>query len=248
MKHIFDLQDVTYKVHDSDKHLVDRVSFCLLPGTLTMIIGPNGGGKSTLLKMMAGLLRPTSGTIRLAGKPPQSADVRMSYVPQHFRVSRTVPLTVQDFLKLGRSRCLGGVLDEEIHIALHRWGVCHTQNRELNALSGGERQRVLMARAVLHRPDVLLMDEPAQGLDVLALNDFYQSLEALPPTLTRVIVSHDLDWVMKTADYVICLHHHICCSGKPGELSNTSHPLLAAYVHRHDHTHSGYCEAVPAHC
>lgn len=245
MKPIFDIQNVSYHAPDSGKLLVENVSFHIEPGTLTMIIGPNGGGKSTLLKMMAGLLRPTRGVVHVAGFPPQKSPLRMAYVPQHFRVSRTVPLTVQDFLMLSGHGKPAHLTSEIIHKSLHIWGVCHTQHRELSSLSGGERQRVLMARAVLHKPDVILMDEPAQGLDVLALNDFYESLEALPTTLTRVIVSHDLDWVMKTADHVICLQRHICCSGKPEHLPHSAHPLLAPYVHHHDHTHSaGGCVEV----
>lgn len=241
MKPIFELNKLSYVAPDSGRFLVDDVSLSITAGTLTMIIGPNGGGKSTLLKMMTGLLKPSSGSIAIDGKPLSKTDKRLAYVPQHFRISRTVPLTVQDFLRLGSYSKSNMATEDTIHKALHQWGVCHTQHRELVALSGGERQRVLMVRALLTEPDILLMDEPAQGLDILALNDFYERLESLPKKMTRVIVSHDLQWVMKTANHVICLQHHVCCSGAPQDLPHTSHPLLAAYEHRHDHTHTDSC-------
>lgn len=244
MKPIFELENVSYQASDSSRLIVENVSLTLEKGSLTMIIGPNGGGKSTLLKIMVGLLKPSAGTVKVSGKLLKETTERLAYVPQHFRISRTVPLTVQDFLMLGSRKHTHNATEGMLHQALHEWGVCHTQHRELVSLSGGERQRVLMVRALLTEPDILMMDEPAQGLDILALNDFYARLEKLPKTMTRVIVSHDLQWVMKTANHVICLQGHVCCSGAPQDLPHASHPLLAAYVHHHDHTHTDGCKHV----
>lgn len=241
MKPIFELKNVCYRDSDSRRLIVDHVSLSLERGTMTMIIGPNGGGKSTLLKMMAGLLTPSSGTITVSGMPLTKTKEKLAYVPQHFHVSRTVPLTVQAFLRLGSRQHANRINDEVIHNMLHEWGVCHTQHHELASLSGGERQRVLMVRALLTKPDILLMDEPAQGLDILALNDFYARLSSLPKTMTRIVVSHDLQWVMKTANHVICLQGHVCCSGAPQDLPHNAHPLLAPYLHQHDHRHIGDC-------
>ena len=239
MKPVFNVENVSYCAPDTGRKILDNISFAVAPNSLNMIIGPNGGGKSTILKVIAGLLKPDSGAIKFASDNQKK--LRIAYVPQHFYISRTVPLTVEDFL------CLGGVPSvdvpkkNEIHELLHHWGICHTQTRDLQTLSGGERQRVLMVRALLTKPDILLMDEPAQGLDIMALNDFYVRVEALKDIKARVIVSHDLQWVMKTANQIICLQQHICCAGQPDALVHDEHPILAAYRHQHDHKHDDSC-------
>ncbi|SKA59228.1 zinc transport system ATP-binding protein [Enterovibrio nigricans DSM 22720] len=205
---------------------------------ITTLIGPNGAGKSTLVKTVIGLKKPTEGHIeRLKG-------IKIGYVPQKLSLNDSLPLTVDRFLKLTPlSKTM------TIEEALTLVGANHLRHSNMHTLSGGEMQRVLIANAVLKSPDLLVLDEPVQGVDVAGQLALYSLIAKLKDVLKCgiLMVSHDLHLVMAKTDEVICLHHHICCSGEPEAIS--THPeyiamfgrkeseQLALYQHHHNHDH-----------
>lgn len=236
MTTLVELQTVT--VTFAERHVLDQVSFKLDRGQITTLIGPNGAGKSTLVKVITGLRKPSSGrVIRTKG-------LRIGYVPQKLQLNASLPLTVDRFMRLA-----GRYKTDEIQAALTMVGGLHLHHSDMHALSGGEAQRVLLARALLQHPDLLVLDEPVQGVDVNGQLELYSLIQSLRDKLNCAIlmVSHDLHLVMAKTDHVICLHHHVCCSGAPETI--TSHPSyvalfgtqqseqLALYHHHHNHEH-----------
>ena len=219
--------------------VLEGVNLSLHAGEIITVIGPNGAGKSTLLRLLLGLERPTRG--RVWRRP----GLRIGYVPQRLQLTPTLPLPVRRFLSLGQGR--GVAVDE----ALAEVGAQTVAERPMHRLSGGELQRVLLARALLRRPELLVLDEPAQGVDVAGQAALYRLIAALRDRLGCgvLLVSHDLHLVMASSDSVLCLNHHVCCHGRPEAISR--HPEyqklvgaeagtaegLAFYLHEHDHCH-----------
>lgn len=214
------------------------ISLAVERGEIITIVGPNGSGKSSLLRMMIGEFRPDRGRVTPA------AGLRIGYVPQRLHIDPTLPLTVRRFLDLPHK-----VADAAAQEALHEAGAEGVAQKQLVDLSGGQMQRVLLARAVLSEPDILLLDEPTQGLDQPGAAAFYLRIEAIRQRTDAavVMVSHDLHVVMSASDRVICLNGHICCEGTPAHV--TAAPewralfgtgtggALALYRHAHDHAH-----------
>ena len=212
------------------------VSLRIERGEIVTVVGPNGSGKSTLLRCLIGAQKPTRGRVL------RQAGLRLGYVPQKLHVDPTLPITVRRFLDLP-SR----VAEADARDALARAGAPGLGQRQLADLSGGQFQRVLLARAILSEPDILMLDEPTQGLDQPGAAAFYQSLEDIREGLGCAIlmVSHDLHVVMSASDRVICLNGHVCCEGAPDvvsaapayrELFGTgTRGALALYRHEHDH-------------
>ncbi|MDX1303168.1 zinc ABC transporter ATP-binding protein ZnuC [Photobacterium sp.] len=233
---LIELQSVT--VAFAERHVLDQVSLKLERGQITTLIGPNGAGKSTLVKVITGLRKPTS------GKVLRQKGVRIGYVPQKLQLNTSMPLTVDRFMRLA-----GRYKEDAIIEALSLVGGIHLQHSDMHSLSGGEMQRILLARALLQKPDLLVLDEPVQGVDVNGQLELYSLIQSLRDRLNCAIlmVSHDLHLVMAKTDNVICLHHHVCCSGEPDTI--TSHPSyvalfgqqqseqLALYHHHHNHEH-----------
>lgn len=214
------------------------VSLAIEPGEIVTILGPNGSGKSTLLRALLGILRPASGrVIRAAG-------LRIGYVPQKLAVDRAMPMTVRRFLSLPVR-----VGDGAAQAALKRVGLEGLEGRQMSALSGGQFQRLLLARALLVEPQILILDEPTQGLDQPGEAAFYRLIEEVRRETGAAVlmVSHDLHVVMAASDRVICLNHHICCEGTPRVVSTApeyralfglgTQGALALYQHVHDHDH-----------
>ncbi|NTT86123.1 metal ABC transporter ATP-binding protein [Tabrizicola fusiformis] len=214
------------------------VSLAIEPGEIVTILGPNGSGKSTLLRALLGILRPASGqVIRAAG-------LRIGYVPQKLAVDRAMPMTVRRFLSLPVR-----VGDGAARAALKRVGLEGLEGRQMSALSGGQFQRLLLARALLVEPQILILDEPTQGLDQPGEAAFYRLIEEVRRETGAAVlmVSHDLHVVMAASDRVICLNHHICCEGTPRVVSTApeyralfglgTQGALALYQHVHDHDH-----------
>jgi zinc transport system ATP-binding protein len=214
------------------------VDFSIRAGEIVTVVGPNGSGKSTLVKTLIGLLAPTAGQVRRA------EGVTIGYVPQKLSIDATLPMTVERFLSLPVRRAR-----EDVAEMLRRVGVPGLEGRQMTRLSGGQFQRVLLARALMGRPDLLILDEPTQGLDQPGVADFYRLIEEVRRTTgcAILLVSHDLHVVMSASDRVICLNGHVCCEGTPENVLRAPeyHALfgeeargaLALYQHHHDHSH-----------
>ena len=222
------------------------VSLQIAPGEIVTILGPNGSGKSTLLRALLGIL-PLSG-----GRILRQAGLRIGYVPQRLMIDRTMPITVRRFLSLPVR-----VTDTAATEALARVGMAGHGKDQMTALSGGQLQRVLLARALLAKPQILMLDEPTQGLDQQGEAAFYRLIEEVRRDTGAAVlmISHDLHVVMAASDRVICLNGHICCEGTPRVVSTApeyralfglgTQGALALYRHEHDHDHGG--EGATAH-
>jgi zinc transport system ATP-binding protein len=221
--------------------LLDRVNIAVRPGEITTVIGPNGAGKSTLVKVMLGLMKPTSGTVS------KSADLRVGYVPQRFPLTENVPLDVRRLLTLTMRA------DEAaITAALTTTGVAHLKTARLASLSGGELQRVLLARALLRKPQLLVLDEPVQAVDFMGEVKLYELISDIRKSTGCgiLMISHDLHMVMAESDHVVCLNGHVCCEGMPAQVQKdpefsklfgpAAAKMIAAYTHHHDHDHEGH--------
>jgi zinc transport system ATP-binding protein len=218
--------------------VLSDVSLSLHPAEIVTILGPNGSGKSTLLRALLGILPLSSGQVTRA------AGLRLGYVPQKLAIDRSMPMTVRRFLSLPAR-----VSNTEATTALARVGLPDLETRQMAALSGGQFQRVLLARALLAKPQLLILDEPTQGLDQPGEAAFYRLIEEVRRETGAAIlmVSHDLHVVMAASDRVICLNGHICCEGTPRVVSNApeyralfglgTQGALALYQHQHDHSH-----------
>src|SRR5665213_1352541 len=218
------------------RRALSDVSLSLHRGEIVTVIGPNGAGKTTLLRIVLGLEKADSGTVFV--KP----GLRIGYLPQRLRIDDTLPLTVRRFLAL-QPRVASGVA-----AALAQTGASHTIDLPVQRLSGGEMQRVLLARAILRQPDLLVLDEPVQGVDVAGQAEIFALIRRLRDRYgcAVLLVSHDLHLVMAATDRVVCLDHHVCCSGTPESV--TQHPEyrslfgtafdgIVPYTHHHDHRH-----------
>lgn len=226
------------KVVRNGRVLIDDVTIGLKPREIVTLIGPNGAGKSTLVRAMLGL-EPLA-----AGRVERSPGLTIGYVPQRFDVDRTIPLSVIRFLNLGNRHT-----PYDISGALGEVGAAHLLRSQVTELSGGELQRVLLARALLRRPGLFVLDEPVQGLDHLGEAEMYNLIANVRDAYGAAIllVSHDLNLVMAKTDRVICLNRHVCCSGHPDAVA--AHPSYAhlfgaeaarafgVYTHHHDHCH-----------
>ncbi len=218
--------------------VLQNVSLALEPGEIVTIVGPNGSGKSTLLRALIGAQPSTAGTVT------RKAGLRIGYVPQSLLLDGTMPITVLRFLTLRGSAATALA-------ALAETGVADLAGRQMADLSGGQFQRVLLARALLNAPDILILDEPTQGLDQPGAAAFYRLLAELRQRTgcAVLMVSHDLHVVMSASDRVICLNGHICCEGAPSAVSSAPEyralfgygtgGALALYQHEHDHGHDG---------
>lgn len=238
--------DIGYDVQLADRalSLLYDVSFTIAPGSLTTVVGPNGAGKSTLIKLAVGELTPSAGRIS------RSQDLKIGYVPQSFSVPESLPITAGEFLSLHRRRAgTAQSAANTLSATLDRVGFLRSLSTPLQACSGGERQRLLLARAILRKPDLLILDEPLQGVDLAGQSALYRLIAELREELCCAVlmVSHDLHFVMAETDHVICLNGHICCEGHPETVSD--HPeyvkllegsqteTIGVYTHHHDHQH-----------
>ena len=225
-------------LYKDGKWLVKGVNLNITKGKIVTLIGPNGSGKTTTAKIALGLYKNIEGNVeRLTNK--------ISYVPQKVSIDWTLPVRVIDFMVLTQD-----LQDQEINDALNLTGVEHLKNNNLRELSGGEFQRVLLARAIAKKPDLLVLDEPVQGVDFTGEVELYALIKKISETLQCgiLLISHDLHVVMSATDYVVCLNGHVCCSGTPVAVAQNkeykelfgekSSQLLSLYEHEHDHVHT----------
>jgi zinc transport system ATP-binding protein len=220
------------------RDLLNGVDLDIAKGEIVTLIGPNGAGKTTLVRVLLGLERPSHGEVR------RRPGLRIGYVPQRFDIDAVIPMTVERFLMLG-----GGMGPDAIAGTLAEVDAGAVRHRQLSELSGGELQRVVLARALLREPDLLVLDEPVQGVDYAGEAELYNLIARLRDErgVSVLLVSHDLHIVMARSDRVVCLNHHVCCSGIPEAVAQ--HPAyarlfgaeaarsFAVYRHQHDHSH-----------
>ena len=234
------LKATNVSLKDGAKVLLSTIDLSIKPREIVTLIGPNGAGKTTLLNILLGLRKPSSGVVT------KSKNCRIGYMPQKIQLNPLLPLTVEHFLWLVDTTSLKTAIT--INSALARTGVEHLLKTDMSNLSGGEIQRVLLARALLREPNLLVLDEPVQGVDLKGQDQLYKLISEIRDELGCgvLMVSHDLHLVMASTDNVICLNQHICCHGHPESVSN--HPAylelfgnsinhVATYTHHHDHDH-----------
>lgn len=228
--------DVTLTI--GSQNLVQNISFAIQPAEIITLLGPNGAGKTSLARLLVGLDQPTTGEIY------RKPELTLGYVPQQMNLKKSLPLTVERFLKSGRSQ------DSSEHdTALELAQASHLRQKPVEVLSGGERQRILLARALLGKPDLLILDEPMQGIDLQGQEELYALLYDIQ-SIHKVgifLISHDLHIVMSESNHIMCLNKHLCCSGSSEEIQQNpaflkmfgldSAAHLAIYRHRHDHKH-----------
>ena len=222
----------------NSKILVEGVSFEVREGEIVTLIGPNGSGKSTTAKIALGIHKNIMGDVKKFTN-------RIGYVPQKISIDWTLPIRVIDFMFLTKD-----LNNEQISDALNLTGVEHLKQKSLSNLSGGEFQRVLIARAIAKKPELLVLDEPVQGVDFKGEVAIYELIKKISEDLSCgiLLISHDLHMVMSATDHVICLNGHVCCSGKPHIVAQNekykelfgdrASKVLTLYEHKHDHTHS----------
>ena len=230
------LKNVGY--HQNNKWLVKGVSLEVEKGKIVTLIGPNGSGKSTTAKIALGIYKKIDGEV-------EKYTNKVGYVPQKVSIDWTLPLRVNDFMVLTEN-----LKDEAINEALSLTGVEHLKNKNLGNLSGGEFQRVLLARAISKKPELLVLDEPVQGVDFTGEIALYELIKKISDELNCgiLLISHDLHTVMSATDHVVCLNGHVCCSGSPIDVARNNEykalfgeqasQILTRYEHKHDHEHS----------
>ena len=222
----------------NDKWLVEGVSLTVEKGKIVTLIGPNGSGKSTTAKIALGIYKNIEGSV-------EKYTNKVGYVPQKISIDWTLPLRVKDFMTLTEN-----LKDEDINEALSLTGVIQLKNKNLGDLSGGEFQRVLIARAISKKPELLVLDEPVQGVDFTGEIALYKLIKKITDELNCgiLLISHDLHTVMSATDHVVCLNGHVCCSGSPMDVAKNNEykalfgeqasQILSRYEHKHDHIHT----------
>ncbi len=233
------------------RYLLKKADLRVDPGKIVTLIGPNGAGKTTLVRSVLGLIKIDDGTIT------RDKNLRIGYMPQKLNLDASLPLSVARFLTLGGNPRID--LDE----ALQLTGIENLTSTPMQLLSGGETQRVLLARALLRDPQLLVLDEPVQGVDISGQAALYALINDIRKTRNCgvLLVSHDLHLVMATTDTVICLNQHVCCQGHPAQVTNDPaylslfgasfnengrghQPQVALYTHHHDHQHDAHGNVV----
>ena len=225
--------------------ILDGIDISIAPSEIVTVIGPNGAGKTTLIRVLLGLLKPSSGTVE------RRTGVRVGYLPQRMQFDPVLPLQVSRLMNLTQHSSAVAV-----GAALAETGVAYLRGAQVGTLSGGELQRVLLARALLRDPDLLVLDEPVQGVDFAGEAALYELIGAIRARrgCGVLMISHDLHVVMAATDRIVCLNRHVCCAGTPEAVSR--HPeytrlfgraaatALAVYTHHHDHRHGFSGEVV----
>lgn len=223
----------------ASKTILDDISLSIKDDDFITIVGPNGAGKSMLLKCLIGLYKPTSGQII------KKDNLRIGYVPQNIQITKSFAINVRQFLALNQNAS-----DQEVNKIAKEAEIDGYLNHQLNNLSGGELQRVLLARSLVTKPEILILDEPAQNIDISGQLKFYKLLENIYNSrkISILKVSHDLHLVMALSKKVLCLYHHICCHGKPQMIAKDPKfmsifgddmaKMMAIYNHEHDHDHN----------
>lgn len=223
-----------------DKIILENISFILHKNEIITLVGPNGAGKSTLLKIILKLISPTKGTVQ------QKTNLKIGFMPQKIQIDPTFPITVLRFLQLGTPQS-NRKTREHLKKVSNDLKIKGLLKQPIQKVSGGEMQRILLARALMNKPELLVLDEPVQGVDIKGQTELYHYINDIRNQYHCgiLMVSHDLNIVMKNTDQVLCLNRHICCSGTPQSVNNNPAFLelfgsqtkeIALYEHQHDET------------
>jgi zinc transport system ATP-binding protein len=230
---IIELKNIGLKI--GAQQIIDKISLQLKRGKITTLIGPNGGGKTSIARILLGILKPSSGEVIRHEK------IKIGYMPQKIEIEKTIPLTALDFIKIGNEKF---ELNENLIDQLHCREILHKQ---IYQLSGGQLQKIIFLRAINQNPDLLVLDEPTQYMDLATTSDFYKIIEEISQknNCAILLISHDLHMVMQKTDFVFCINHHICCHGAPEDINQHPEYLslfgdrssMTLYAHHHDHKH-----------
>ncbi len=229
-------ENISLKINQHS--ILSGINLELKKGKITTLIGPNGGGKTSIARILLGILNPTSGKII---KDPK---LKIGYMPQKIEVDKTIPITTKDFIRLSKSNL---ELDDALQNLAAKLNIKKDLNRQIHDLSGGQMQKAMFLKALINNPDLLVLDEPTQYMDIAAIQDFYQIIDDIRKNnnCAILLISHDLHAVMQKTDLVFCVNKHVCCHGTPESVNQ--HPEyislfgnrdeLAIYHHHHDHKH-----------
>lgn len=222
MTPIIEFQDVSKSY--GKQIVIDNVSLKIEPASITTLIGPNGAGKTTIARLILGIEKPSAGKV-------MRGNGQIAYIPQKIGLNSSLPMDVKSLVKY-----LAGSKAANIPNISQFAQLNLLANKQISELSGGQLQKVLLAANMLSSPQLVVLDEPTQGLDITGQQEFYQLLEEIRRSFGVAIfmISHDLHAVMKSSDQVLCLNHHICCEGKP---EGTTKSQIGLYKHHHDHNH-----------
>ncbi len=251
MEKIIEIEDLSFG-YEPNVPILEHVTLTVERGQSGCIVGPNGGGKSTLLKLLLGLLQPQSGTIRIFGLPPHEARLKIGYMPQYHQLDSAFPVTVFEIALMGRLRpgLLGRYSRADRAVAdaaLEEMGVAALKSRSFAELSGGQRQRVLIARALACKPDLLLLDEPTANIDPGAEEQFYGALEMLRKRMTVLTVSHDLGFVNREIDLIICVNRTVHLHAASAFTAEAANAVYQHQVNLIRHDHSCFCNCSETH-
>ncbi len=230
------LENISLTIN-SQKILSD-INLELDRGKITTLIGPNGGGKTSIARILLGIIKSSS------GKVIKSSTLKIGYMPQKIAVDKTIPLTAKNFIQLSTRKV---VFNQALQNLASRLNIEKVLNHQIHDLSGGQIQKILFLRALTNNPDLLVLDEPTQYMDISGTQDFYQIIDEVRKAnnCAIMLISHDLYTVMQKTDLVFCVNHHICCHGTPNAVNQHPEYLslfgkkgeLATYQHHHDHQH-----------
>ncbi|VAW60002.1 Zinc ABC transporter, ATP-binding protein ZnuC [hydrothermal vent metagenome] len=231
------LQAENISLHINQRQILDNINLSIKPGEILTLIGPNGSGKTSLVRVLLGLVKADQGSLK------KKDNLVIGYVPQKLHFDAALPMSVERFLQMGLK-----IKTDEIKYTASTLNIASLLTQAVQSVSGGEFQRILLARALLRKPDLLVLDEPAQGVDINGQQQLYQLISNIRDELGCgvLMVSHDLHLVMEATDQVLCLNTHICCTGHPQAVSKHPEYLklfgaslegVAVYTHQHDHSH-----------
>ncbi|OFW80721.1 MAG: hypothetical protein A2887_05875 [Alphaproteobacteria bacterium RIFCSPLOWO2_01_FULL_40_26] len=229
---LIELKNIGFEI--AHQKIINKISLQLQKGKITTLIGPNGGGKTSLARILLGILKPTTGEIIKNHRIK-----KVGYMPQKIEIDKTIPMSARDFILL-----CGNEVDKTLTTRLN---VEKILDKQIHDLSGGQMQKILFLQAIAGNPELLVLDEPTQYMDIAGIQDFYKIIEEIREKTgcTILLISHDLHMVMQKTDLVFCINHHVCCHGAPEDINQ--HPeylslfgnrsVVTLYQHHHDHKH-----------
>ena len=249
---VIEIKDLSFSYSPSAPPVLEKVSITVPAGSSGCIVGPNGGGKSTLLKLMLGLLQPDTGTIRIFGYSPVKARKKIGYMPQYHQLDSSFPASVLEVALMGRitAKTIFGYSKQDKKAALDALdvlGIANLAEKSFAGLSGGQRQRVLIARALAGEPELLLLDEPTANIDPGAEEQFYSTLDILRKKMTVITVSHDLGFVNRETDLVICVNRNVNIHRATDFSAETADAVYHHHVNMIQHDHACFCHCKKEH-